>query len=151
MLGGNSYPACERYKKTIMIDGHTRDQLDYLTALLDVTQTDIYRRGVSIMHALHADSMNGKEIRLITSAGEQTPLDFDYTDGFEDERKMTLKFNDETLGKVQDLAEALSIYPTYVFRRAVSTLRTIHAESILGHKVVLVDKVSGETETVRFF
>lgn len=151
MRDANPYPACERYKKTIMIDGHTRDQLDYLTALLDVTQTDIYRRGVSIMHALYAESTNGKDLCLITPAGEKTPLDLEDTDRFEDERKMTLKFNDETLNKVQDLAEAFNIFPTYVFRRAVSIMRAIHAESVLGHKIILVDKASGETETLRFF
>lgn len=139
-----------RHKKTFMIDGLTRSRLETLSMLLDTHQTDVFRRAVSLMHALHAES-EGCEIYLVDMSGRRAKLDVDENDGFEDERKMTLMFNDETLGKVSDLAEAFDIFATYVFRRAVALFSAVYCESLSGRKIMMVNTSSGESETLRFF
>lgn len=138
----------KRHKKTFMIDGITRSKLESLSMMLDTHQTDVFRRAVSLMHVLNAE---GREIYLISDDGLSAKLDLPDSDSAEDERKMTLMFNDETLGKVNDLSAAFRIYPTYVFRRSVAILSAVHRESINGQKIVLVNSVNGESETLRFF
>ena len=139
-----------RHKKTMMFDGLTRSRLDDLSIKLDTHQTDVFRRAVVLMHALILES-EGRDAYLISQGGLRIKLDLDLGDNSDDAHKMTLKFNDETLRLVTELSKHLKIFPTYVFRRAVAIFSTLHTESANGQKVLLIDSISGEVETLRFF
>lgn len=143
--------AHERFKKTMMFDGQTRDKVLELHKHFDIDQTEVYIRAINIMHALMAESRNGKSLVVKKSNAEKALLELNFEDNFDDEKKLSMKFNQMTLNKIDDLSNLLNIYATYVLRRAVALFYFIFTEIQKGNTLQIVDQKSGEAETIRFF
>lgn len=139
----------EKFKKTMMFDGETRRKLINLHQHFDISQTDVCVRAINLMHLLQMESSAGKQVLLRRPNGEKVILKFLSDDSYEDEAKVTLKFNAATLAKVDDLAEEYAIYPTYVFRQAIALLNTVHEITSAEFKVLLIDTKNNESETIR--